>query len=372
MPASQFTIYSSADRDGPGLLTGTTGSLITILNACLVNGYGSGSAWYKPAAGWKKPFGDVSASLNNPPRLGAFTQASGSQCTLFVNDSAPGLGTGKEARIVGWEYMTELTGSGNQGLIYSGSNSVGSGYGQFPLPSQVLTNGFVVVRKSLSADLVGRYWMIAADAHTMYMWVLTGDVTNGYYHFMFGDMYALAGNIDRYRCCIYGRVSENTAAAGGGIDMTSIITQGGQYSTNSQTGFTTLQYAQNGHFMVRSMGGTAGSQAFTKKGDSNGGTGTQASWPQNGIGMAGVLQTPNGPDNSFYVQPLHVVDPTSVMLRGRLRGLYHPCHPIASVNDGQIITGGGDYAGKTFTVIKTDLISISAWMLETSRTVETN
>ena len=71
MPNSQFTIYTATDIGGPGLLTGVTGSLINILNACLVNGYTS-----KSAAGWTKPFADISASAGSLPYYACFKQAS--------------------------------------------------------------------------------------------------------------------------------------------------------------------------------------------------------------------------------------------------------------------------------------------------------
>ena len=68
---SQFTIYSSSDVGGPGLITGTTGSLITVLDACLVNGYSG-----KSAAGWTKPLGTLSGSIS------AYQQGSGSKLDL--------------------------------------------------------------------------------------------------------------------------------------------------------------------------------------------------------------------------------------------------------------------------------------------------
>ena len=47
-------VYSSTDASAP-VLTGQVGSLIAVLDACLVNGYGT-----KTAAGWTKPFADAS------------------------------------------------------------------------------------------------------------------------------------------------------------------------------------------------------------------------------------------------------------------------------------------------------------------------
>ena len=71
---SQFNIYTSSDLDAP-LLTGRTGSLVGLLDACLVTGYGimTGSGWTHP--------------LVNSRSLACYTPPSGSRMTLFVNDS---------------------------------------------------------------------------------------------------------------------------------------------------------------------------------------------------------------------------------------------------------------------------------------------
>ena len=62
-----------------------------------------------------------------------------------------------------------------------------------------------------------------------------------------------------------------------------------------------------------------------------------------------------------------------------MRGLYVCATTMAGFGDGQVISGGGDYAGKTFQVVK--LIepgytggagSTSMVLVETSNTVETN
>ena len=58
-------------------------------------------------------------------------------------------------------------------------------------------------------------------------------------------------------------------------------------------------------------------------------------------------------------------------MRGKYRGRYHLCHPAADFSDGQIIQGGGDFAGKTFMVIKLGPNN-GMWALEISPTVPTN
>lgn len=370
MAVSQFTIYTANDPQGPGALTGQVGSLTNILDYCLVNGYGTGS-YFKQAAGWSKPLPNISASAGANPQLACYKQgSSGSNFTLFVNDfGANANSLQREAWICGFEAITSLTGSGNLGLIYTASNGNGAGYGQFPLPSQLNTYGHCVVRKSSTADSAPRFWVIAADSSTMYMWILSNDTAYVYQHWGFGDFFSYGLN-DNWNCFIYGRAAENTFT-GPTNDYTSGICQGNGYQGSGVSTGNTYATALPGHYLVRSAGGTQGSLGFTKKGDSYANGGPQTSSPTVD-GLYGVIQAPNMPDNSFYFQPLTVIDPNGVMMRGRFRGLYQSCHPLSTFADGQTITAGGDYAGKTFMCIKTDVMQLGSWMLETSPTVETN
>lgn len=67
-------VYKSTDVGAP-TIGRTAGALITLLDACLVNGYGS-----KAAAGWTKPFTGTNQAV--------FKQGAGSsQRYLYVNDS---------------------------------------------------------------------------------------------------------------------------------------------------------------------------------------------------------------------------------------------------------------------------------------------
>lgn len=346
---AQFTIYTASDQFGPGPITGNSGSLISILDACLVNGYSG-----KSAAGWTKPFGTTSS-------YSAYTQGSGSLMTLFVNDNNPNTSLGREAHLTGWISMTSLSGSGT-----ISSSNFGTGYGQFPLLSQGLAtggsvSGSVICRKSATADNTTlRNWIIAADAWTVYMWISTGD---GFYtNWGFGEFYSLAGPTDKGKVFIYGRNIIN-GSTNTNCDGTDAIICSNQNSTNN------LQTAMPGHFIARGVG--AGfSTAISKKGAAD------LSSVTNNFGtlmtrMDGVTYTPNPTDNYFYLTPLYVWEPTPQLLRGRFRGLWHIGHPTTSFTDGQIIQGSGTLAGKSFMVIKIGFSS-GMWGLELSNTLETN
>ena len=376
MPNSQFTIYTATDIGGPGLLTGVTGSLINILNACLVNGYTS-----KSAAGWTKPFADISASAGSLPYYACFKQASGSQFTMFVNDNAPS-GSAKEADVTGWLSMTSLSGSGSTSIT-----NVGTGLGQFPYPGQSNNNstlysliyGRVNIRKSNTADATVRYWVIAADAYTMYLWVLAGDIANTYCWFAFGDFYSLGGTSDLGRCMILGRSGENAVSVsnpGIGNDWGDLLVG----STAAWTSYaifdtpTTLwSYGQPGHWIARPFSGIGVSVPFLKHGDN---TLTSLTWHNAGLvpnycRMDGALPYPNTYDSNAYLSYVWLGDTSNFSLRGKFRGIYQVCHLAANFSDGQILTGGGDFAGKTFMIINHGPTG-GFWAVETSPTVITN
>lgn len=333
MPTSQFTIFTSSDVGGPGLLTGQAGTLLALLDACLVNGY----AGHATSPKWTKP-------VANSGNIGSYKQGAGAGLGLVINDNGPNVtSTYKEAWATGWESVAGV------------GAPVGTGSGQFPTPAQLLTSGHVVIRKSNTADASGRAWQLFADSSTLYLFLFNGD-TAGYSLFMFGDVFSLKGSSDAYRCAICGRTTENYASTGPTIDNCDYV-YNLSYSLSNGPGL----------FMARSWGGGGTSINIQKVGDMSFCNAPSSS----GAVMAGTLQTPNGPDNSLHIAPLRVVEYASAAIRGRFRGLYHVGHPVASFANSQTLSGGGDYAGKTFQIVAPGL-SGGFWAVEISNTVETN
>ena len=358
MPLSQFTIYSSSDIGSPKL-TGTSGSLISVLDAVLINGYGN-----KSAAGWTKPIPNDSASC-----YACYRQPSGSGFTLFINDggiTGSAVSGVKDAWATGYEYLLGFTGSYLP--------STGYGYGQFPLATQTFpttTNGGIASgslfwRKSNTVDLTPRPWIIFADAYTFHMFVQTGDTANIYYYYSFGDIFSFKPTPDNYKCYIRGRCAAADNGSGGRFDNSDNITR-----PNS----TTMIYND---FMARTSGGGGQSISVVKLGDlgktsiltlvAPGGAG------ETGYQMLGSIPFFNPTDSSIYVSPITLAENPAGILRGRIRGLYHPCHAAGNFTDGQIIGGVGEFAGKTFQVVKGGATGSPGgiWMIEISPTVETN
>jgi hypothetical protein len=382
MPTSQFKFYSANDPQGPGPIYGNTGSLINILDYVLVAGYGTGS-FFKAPAGWTKPFqnsASISSSATGSAAYGCYRQGGGSSMSLFVNDFGVNVTMGnREATITGWETLTFSGSTCGPSQLLGGdrSGSVGIGLGQFPLPAQQNTFGFVIVRKSLTFDSASsnpRYWMIFADDTTMYMWIATGDAAGRYYHWMFGDIFSYAGASDIWKCSIYGRASFDTIGRGqnsnNGIayDYTDIIPPGSSFGVGN---FVTT--AQPGHYIARTGYGGGTSLNYTKRGDiASCDPNPWANPSPMASPINGNISCPNSSDNSFYMSPLYVVEPANpITLRGKLRGLYQVLHPVASFVDGQIISGSGEYVGKGFQIIHQSVVG-SFWAIETTPTVDKN
>jgi hypothetical protein len=331
----QFTQYNSTDSSGPGPLTGQIGSLLTVLDACLVNGYSG-----KTAAGWTKPYANSSDS-------GCYQQGAGTgsptQFCIAINDDAYN------------SHANEYYGAG-----FTALTSVNSGTGQFPTPSQGGAQGglgYLVGRKSATADSTARQWTLFADGRTFYLFTLTGDTSTNYFDFGFGDFYSLAGSSDANRCMIIGRNAINTATQStiyGGLDR-----QVTPYATSNQIGC----------YMANSQAGTSGSVAAFTFGDVGKGT-TSGALTGTFSALAGMMPTPNPYDNSYYMCPVLITD-SSWGIRGQLRGIYHVCHPTSSFSNGMTFSGANDYAGKSFTIICPGQAG-GIYCIETSNTVNTN
>jgi hypothetical protein len=331
---SQFLRYSSEDIGAPAL-SGSSGSLVNVLDAYLVNGYGS-----KSPVGWLKPI----ANTTNP-HVGCWQQPSGSQFVLYINDSGPNGSAGvREAWAVGWESISYIT------------PPVGTGSGQFPLPSQLLTTGHVVVRKSADFTL-RKEWVLFADDRTFYLFINPEDssLTDRYTGLWFGDFYSIKSTFDKYKCMIVGRYTENSSTAtGDAMDLIHAASNASNLHCFAARNYMGFPYAD----------GSVGSVQFNKCGNisTTGGSGQP---------IGGQILNPNI-DNGMYMNPIIIQEVNqNNPLRGWFRGMYQVCHPPSDFNCGQIITGANRYAGKSFELIKRGYNG-GMWAIEISNTLDTN
>lgn len=176
------TVYYSTDASAPSL-TGSAGSLIAVLDACLVNGYGA-----KPAAGWTKAF----AGTN----LASYRTGTGNQYYLAVDDTGVAFGT-NFVRLQGFTSMSAVT----------------TGQGQWPLQFQLTAqSGAIVMQKSTTTDSTVRAWVLVASGSGVYFlpeiaatvgaWVGTTNVGSGNGQFFFGDIVSYKPN-DLYLSLIH-------------------------------------------------------------------------------------------------------------------------------------------------------------------------
>jgi len=317
-----FTIYRSTDASAP-VMSGQNGTLVTLLDNCLVTGYGS-----KAAAGWTKPFTGASKA--------AFRAPSGNQLYLRVQDDGPGAGAAREARMTGYETMSD----------------VDTGTGPFPTAAQGVGGiAMTVLRKSNTADATARTWIVIADARTLYVCILTADTAGAYRSFMFGEIFSILSTTDNYRTMIIGRGIENSTA-------------GNQENLDALT--TSVSSSVTNHYIARGYTGLGGSTLIGKHADSakNG----------NSTLINGLVPLTNPSDGGMLMSPVWVHDPVTSPagnLRGRMRGFWQLCHPATSVGDQEIVTGTGELAGRQFMFIK-NTANTNSFVFEISDTLETN
>lgn len=294
------TVYRSSDASAP-VLTGTAGDLINLLDKCLVSGYGS-----KSAAGWSRKTAFAGANSTRA----VFQQGGGNSFYLDVDDrgaSSPLTGaSGKEAAIRGYEAMTDVS----------------TGTNPFPTTGQQAA-ATANWRKSATADAVPRGWFLIADDRSFILGVLTQDTANQYQIAIFGDIYSTKTG-DGYRTGIWVRTAVNSASGSAGF---------GQFST-------TLISSATGFYVARTAAQTGTSV--------NLGCSILGSSPEGTISL--INQAANG-DGNVYLSRMMVGDQTSAVLRGWLRGLYEILTPIG-LNDGDTFSGAGDFAGRTFVVVR--------------------
>jgi len=354
MPLSQFIVYSSGDRNAPSL-NGISGSLLNVLDQCLVTGYGT-----KPAAGWTKPFG-----TDPTQSIAAYRPPSGSRMNLLVYDNNPSQSftsgasqvLGRCAWWVGWEQLYGLTGSSN--------TSIGSGSGNFPQTAQLIgtqqpISSSYVVLKSITSDAVQRFWIMFADAYCMHLFIQNSSAY-GWYHF--GSLYSLKGPSDVYNCWINGRYAM--------VDNDATSRQSGDdylpQPPFSQYGWPTAvaRVAGGGGPAALALKISDGGKCTSQTVTSPGGSGIV-----NQVIMQGVIPAPNATDNTLYFSPVWIGE-GAAQLRGRIRGLWMICHPASSFSDGQTIQGANELAGKTFQIVK-PMGGGSAFAMEISPTLESN
>jgi hypothetical protein len=316
------TVYRSSDASAP-VLNGVAGALNAVIHACLVTGYGA-----KSAAGWAREFGPTSD-------VSVYRAASGNRFRLRVDDSLT-----TEARLVGYEVMTNATGPGTNA---------------FPTAAQV--SGGLFCRKSNTADAVARPWVLIASEVAFYFfpdsggtdWLTTPTAANISGQFFFGDIVSFVGS-DAYGTVILGQSTTGT----------SNCNLGAKYG--AQNTFT----AQNGCYLARVYAGT-GTSAPAATISSN----DPSSNTLSGFGTYGPY--PDLITGGMLLAQRLVVEATGtgsgMLTRGRLPGLWAPLH-AAPANHADVMQGAGDLSAYEFLLVATaaGATNVGRLLIETSNT----
>jgi hypothetical protein len=291
--------YFSTDASAP-VLNGTAGSAITVLDACLVNGYGS-----KTSAGWSKAYSGTN--------LAAYRMTTASPATGFyvrVNDT----GT-TAARLVGYETMSD----------------VNTGTGAFPTSLQVASGLYLI--KSNTADSTARPWVVIAENRSFYFFCFGSSTSlasfDGWSNNIFFGDFITRKAVDGYNCAIMGGVRT----------YTQIVNQNSFGYLNAANGWAALDT----HYIARDYTGVGSAKQVGKSRIYR----TSGVQDQTLGGTDSYQAFPDTITQSWNLAKIMVTESSTVM-RGILPGVYDSIGGTQVGNWFDIIGGQGTFAGTSF------------------------
>ena len=295
---------------GAPALTGLAGTLVSVLDYCLTDAtYG---------IGWTKAYSGTNKAVYRQPTSGA------NGFYLAVDDSV-----GTNATITGFETMS----------------SVSAGSGQFPTTTQnaALQSGWnLAVYKSNTSDTTARSWQFFSNGKIFYLVVYLAG-TSSSQMVVFGD-YVSYKSGDQFNTIIGAATTLNATSSS--CAMTSLQTWSAQTSVRqwgprpyTQTGTSVYLPVITSPIQTTYYGG--GGEAY-----------------------------PSPITGGLSVAPVWVAE-YAVGVRGVLPGVWCPTHARPFVA-GDVFTGNGDIAGKTFEVGTSGGSSIAQFFFETSDTWATS
>lgn len=289
-------VYRWDDASAP-VLNGQAGSLVALLDACLVNGYGA-----KAAAGWTKAFSGTNKA--------AYRQGIGSN-QFYLRVDASGA---NYPRIVGYESMTD----------------VDTGAAPFPTESQLA--GGAYLNTSSTTDATARPWLIVATEKAFYLWIgYNVTAATG-----LGTVAALPivffGDVNSYKSGDAGHTMLIAAAGASGASN--------YFGALSSSG---LSSAAAGHWAARSHTQVVGSITCGKHTD------VVKSEGASSVGVGGVAY-PDPVTGGMLLSPIFVHESAARVVRGVLPGAWGPLHALPG-GPGDTFSGSGAMAGKQFILL---------------------
>lgn len=347
--------FISSDMAGAPSLTGQAGSLIAVLDACLVNGFGTatvdsiviagGIATVTRAAGHPFEVGSIAlisgATVSGGSINGEQRVLSAPSSTVYTfdatgipNQSATGTISHKVAplgftkafsgtNLAAYQssdpastqaYLrVDDTGTTSARVVgYQTMSAISTGLGPFPTSGQVSGGGYW--NKSNTSDATARPWIICGDERGFLYFVswnstalATIAATSASYYF--GDLNSLKSP-DPYCATLVAATSLNLGS--GFADLSQANPCG-----NSPVG---------NQWVSRGGAGVGSAVALARQANMVGGAGTAVM-----SGSSSMLQYPNPANNGLYVVPLNVVETSPVFnWRGSIPGVYFCPHTLGA------------------------------------------
>ncbi len=342
----------STDKSAPSL-NGQVSSLITVLDAVLVNGYNSISVTLTRANstvtvtgtnhGFKADQCILISGADQSEYNGEFyvdTIIDSDNFTFVINTTPATPATGTitcKIAPLGWTKVYSGTNlaayrapGGNQAYLrvddtigtyvkvcgYLNMTDVNTGTDQFPTTAQ--TSNGVYWYKSNTADATARVWSIVGNDRSFYLQTIGSAVSNGTYTniVFFGDFKSYKTN-DTYNIGIIGATNTTPYGTVCGISVDHITT------------------ASAGHYICRSYTGLGGSITFSKHGN-------YSLCPYNYSGYnSSTFPYPSPVDGNIYVIPFYIAESSAIVVRGELPGCYFTPHNLPFIN-GDTFDNGSD------------------------------
>ena len=345
MPADTSVKYFHNGMAGAPTLSGTAGSLIAVLDACLVNGFGSGTvdsvvisggiATVTRSTGHPFEVDSVAfiagatvsgGSINGEKKVLSVTATTYTfDATGIANQTATGTITHKlapanwvkefsstnlavyksaDVASTGCRLRVDDTGTVNARVVgYETMSDVNTGTGPFPTSAQV--SGGAYWTKSSVANSTSNNWILVADGRTIYFaraYRTASGTPNDYELTMFGDIASVKTGGDAFGCVLNANTSDQS---GGNVNGSSSMY--GISSTNI--------------WMPRAYTGLGSSMAVAKAFPNFGGL---AAGSYSGGSTNSYMPYPNPTDGGLYLVPNYITENVggNQALRGISPGLY--------------------------------------------------
>jgi hypothetical protein len=368
--------YMHSDMAGAPALTGQVGSMIALLDACLVNGFGTGTvdsvviaagiATVTRAAGHPFEAGSVAlisgatvtgGSINGEKRvLSATTTTYTFDATGISNQTAGGPVTHKVAPL---GFTKPFSGTGlaayrsadpaSTGMYlrvddtnaqyprvvgYESMTDVNTGLGPFPTAAQI--SGGAYWQKSNTSDAVARPWVLVGDSRLFYLLVAYQSSNTAYSALaVFGDPVATRSG-DAYCCIVNGH---NTTTSGAGSNTGEFDA----WDATSSSNFTTMPRSYTG------LGSAVGMRRIPPS------LYSQSTSGRSGDG-SNSMPYPNHPDGGLYVTSQNIFERGTNVFRAVSPGFYHTAQNVTNqvFTNRTRITNIANLSGRTLLLLNSN------------------